>query len=60
MELGVVWTHNCAIVANQFLTRVTEVTEELIVQETLLFKDGIHLVRVGVGEASSMVVTRTT
>ena len=44
MELSVVRAHNCAIVAYKLFTRVTEISQRLVVQETLLFQNRVHLV----------------
>lgn len=44
VELRVVRAHHCTVVADQLLTRVTEIAEGLVVQETLLFQNWVHLV----------------
>ena len=53
MKLGVLWAHNCAVVADKPFTRVTEVSQWLVVEETLLFQDGVHLVSMRVGILST-------
>ena len=52
MELGIMRPHHCAIVADEFFTRVTEETKWLVVQKALLLHDRIHLVHMRVWVAS--------
>lgn len=47
MELGVMRAHNSAVIANEFLTRVAEVSQRLVMQKALLLQDWVHLVRMG-------------
>lgn len=44
MELGIVRAHNCTVVTYKLFTRITEISQWLVVQETLLFQDRVHLV----------------
>ena len=44
VKLCVMGPHDRAVVADQLLTGVAEVAQELVVQETLLLKHWIHLV----------------
>ena len=53
MELGVVWAHHRAVVADELLARVTEIAQGLVVQETLLFQNWVHLVGMGMGVLST-------
>lgn len=52
MELGVVGSHDCAVVADQFFTGVTEVTQLLTMQETLALGIWVLLVLVVVHAAT--------
>ena len=60
MKLGIVRTHNCAIVTNELFTRVAEVSQGLVVKETLFLKDRIHLISARVGVASTKHRTEGT
>ena len=53
VKLSVVRTHNCAIVANELFTRVAEVSQRLVVKETLFLKDRIHLISARVRVAAT-------
>lgn len=53
VKLGVMRTHNCAIVTNELFTRIAEVSQRLVVKETLLLKDRIHLISARVRVAST-------
>ena len=44
MKLGIVWAHDRAIVANKLFARVAKVAQRLVVKETLLLEDRIHLI----------------
>jgi len=44
MQLGIVRTHHCAIITDQFFARVTEVSKWLMVQEAIQFSFRIHVV----------------
>jgi hypothetical protein len=48
VQLGVVRAHHGAVVADELLAGVAEVAQGLVVQETLLFQNWVHLVGVGV------------
>ena len=54
------WPHNGAIVTNKLLTWIAEVSQRLIVQETLLLEEWIHLVGTWVGITSSKHCTEWT
>jgi hypothetical protein len=58
VKLGIVGTHNCAIVANELFTRIAEISQRLIVKETLFLKDRIHLIGARVWVASTKHSTK--
>jgi len=58
VKLGVVRTHNCAIVANELFTRVAEVSQRLVVKETLFLKYRIHLISARMRVASTKHSTK--
>ena len=51
VQLSVVWAHYCAVVANQLLARITEISQLLIVEEALLL--GLWVERVHASSSGS-------
>ena len=62
VELGVMGSHDCAVVAEEFLTRVTEVAESLVVEHARPRHSYMSILESSKGMASFLIgcVVQTT